>query len=89
MGLAVADVEQTAAVDQHAVRPCERAPARLGLGAVAPLSGAEHGPDHARPRSIARMTWFSVSAMYRRLRDQAKPFGPAILASRAGPPSPV
>src|SRR3954464_268204 len=45
MRLAVADVEDSASVDEYTVRPGERAAARIGFRTVAPLTSAEHGAD--------------------------------------------
>ena len=56
VGFAVGDVEHARGVDEHAVRPRERALQRLGLRAVAALAGAEHGRMIPVVRSIARIT---------------------------------
>ena len=47
MRFAIAHVQHAAVVNQHTVRPRERAPEGIGFGAVTALTGAEHGPDDA------------------------------------------
>ena len=49
MGFAVAHVEDAGGIDEHAVRPRERASPRIGLGAVAALACPEHGGDEPGP----------------------------------------
>src|SRR5437763_5655859 len=47
MCFAVADVERTLPIDEHTVRPRQRATARIRFRTVAAPSGAEHGVDDA------------------------------------------
>ena len=70
--LAVRDVEDTGGTDVHAVRPRERASKGIGFGAIAALSGANHGGyDAGCELDSANDMVFRVS-----------------FATRAGPPSP-
>jgi hypothetical protein len=47
MRLAAADVQRAAAIDHHAMRSCERAPQRVGLGTISAVTRAEDGTDDA------------------------------------------
>src|SRR5437867_3528185 len=47
VGLTITNVENAASINTDAMGSSERAPTRIGLGAVASLTGAEHGANDA------------------------------------------
>ena len=88
MGFAVSHIENASRIDEHAMRPREPAPKRIRLGAVSPLTGAEHRRDDAgRELDAANDVVFRVGHI-EVAAAICEPFGAREPGTRAGPSSP-